>query len=788
MDSSGSGLYTNLRKIIGIIDQLRDIGLQKYISLPRIAVLGTQSSGKSSLLEMIVGIDFLPRGEGVVTRRPLELRLVHTPGLKEPYGMFEQVKGAKFTDFNKVREKINQLTDEVAGKNKGIIDDPIILTVYAESCPDLTVIDLPGITRIPLANSDQPKDIEKITKDMALRYVMDPRTIILCVVPANADISTSDALQIAREIDPRGQRTIGVITKIDIMDRGTNAKSMLLGQDIPLRLGYVGVKGRSNQDIKDGISVKKGLDDERKFFASHPVYSTMQQGYTGTDALVQKLTQVLYTHIRTYLPDIYKEIVAKMSECEDRLKDLGTALPKDSGEKLHLLWQMTTSFCENFKNQIRGKYDMKHYQVKTELSGAAKIRSMFNEVYEDYTPGNRYRATSSYTDRDIQKAILLHEGDSIPGFPSIDAFLALLQPQLDRLKEPALDLVNTVYAYLEEVAIGLIGKLFYRFPMLIGEFQEMVCKYMQVERDSCRAIVESIVDAEQGYLFTNDMDYITNRTNVVPKENTQTFDPEKILIMELRNRIDSYFAIVLRNVRDSVPKAVGHFLVRATQDNLQFSLYNHINKSKTLMDLLSEPQNVAVERETLQKTLDVLGKAARLLKKDPDFASAFGSAVREKEEEEERKETKPQKKAEPQQPVTNGAGFHQKTPSDSNVSTKDTSFTDFSNFKTNPNPQQTQPNQGGGGVFGNQGTAQQKPAGGGGGLFGNVVGGNTQPNPSNPGTATGIFPTGTQPQPKQQPPQGNSLFGNTIPPVKKDNVPTGNAPTGGSNNPFGPKK
>ena len=97
---------------------------------------------------------------------------MHTPGLKEPYGIFEQVKGVKFTDFNKVREKINQLTDEVAGRSKGIIDDPITLTVYAESCPDLTVIDLPGITRIPLANSDQPKDIERITKEMALRLAL----------------------------------------------------------------------------------------------------------------------------------------------------------------------------------------------------------------------------------------------------------------------------------------------------------------------------------------------------------------------------------------------------------------------------------------------------------------------------------------------------------------------------------------------------------------------------------------------------------------------------------------
>jgi hypothetical protein len=117
----------------------------------------------------------------------------------------------------------------VAGIKKGIVDDPIILTVYSSTCPDLTVIDLPGITRIPIAGSDQGEDIEKVTKEMAYRYCSDPRTIVLCVIPANADISTSEALQMAKKVDGPGLRTLGVITKIDIMDRGTNARKLLMG-------------------------------------------------------------------------------------------------------------------------------------------------------------------------------------------------------------------------------------------------------------------------------------------------------------------------------------------------------------------------------------------------------------------------------------------------------------------------------------------------------------------------------------------------------------------------------
>lgn len=163
------------------------------INLPRIAVCGQQSSGKSSVLESIVGIDFLPRGSGVVTRRPLELRLVHEqdPHLI-PWGQFGEVPDKKFTDFDKVREQIEILTDKVAGTNKNIVDQPITLTIHSHTCPDLTLIDLPGITRIPLPGQD--KEIEAVTKNMVKRYCGEPRTIILVVIPANADMTTSDGL------------------------------------------------------------------------------------------------------------------------------------------------------------------------------------------------------------------------------------------------------------------------------------------------------------------------------------------------------------------------------------------------------------------------------------------------------------------------------------------------------------------------------------------------------------------------------------------------------------------
>lgn len=279
------------------------------------------------------------------------------------------------------------LTDKIAGNKKGIVDKPIVISIYSHTCPDLTLVDLPGITRIPLAGSDQPQDIERITRDMCGRYCKDPRTIILCVIPANQDLTTSDALQMARNLDPKGLRTIGVITKIDIMDRGTSAKKMLMGQEVSLRLGFVGVKNRAQQDIIDNVSVKDALEKEKVYFSQHAIYSTMPQNCLGTEVLTTKLTKVLFTHIKHNMPEIIKEIRDKTKDLEDRMRDLGPPLPMEGNEKMHLLWNMITDFVSTYKNTITGKYDSKRYGsmgAKKEISGGAKIKLHFYGLYKEF--------------------------------------------------------------------------------------------------------------------------------------------------------------------------------------------------------------------------------------------------------------------------------------------------------------------------------------------------------------------------------------------------------------------
>ena len=468
-NSINVGAGANFKKLVGLIDKLRDIGLNDLISMPRIAVLGSQSSGKSSLLESIVGINFLPRGSGVVTRRPLELRLQRSKTTR-PFGMFpNDFPKEKIYDFEEIRNRIESLTDKVCGSNKGIVDQPIILQVFSTECPDLTVIDLPGITKIAIG--DQVKDIEKITKRMVRRYCEEERTIILCVIAANADMTTSEALQMAQQMDSKGNRTIGVITKIDIMDRGTDARSMLLNELVKLRLGYIGVKGRSQEDINNKMTVSEALEIEERFFQSHPKYTDLSDTVLGTRALMLKMSSVMHFHIRNVLPSIIKEIEEKIQNCTENLENLGEPIPQDNKEKLDQMWRDISRFFNKFKAQIKGVYSFDGLgntlhisKKKKNVLAASKIQIIFANLYKAFM--QNYKISKKYTKKHILTTVKMYKGNTLPGFVSVDCFTALCSPLLEELREPAFTTLTKIYNIIKTVGTLTLAEIFEPIPHL----------------------------------------------------------------------------------------------------------------------------------------------------------------------------------------------------------------------------------------------------------------------------------------------------------------------------------
>lgn len=194
-------------------------------------VYNIQSSGKSSVIESLVGRSFLPRGTGIVTRRPLVLQLVYSPKDDrenrnaengtldvDEWATFLHDKHRIFRNFDDVRREIEKETDRMAGGNKGICPEPINLKIFSPKVVNLTLIDLPGITKVPVG--DQPEDIESQIRQLVLKYICNPNSIILAVVTANTDMATSESLKFSKDVDPDGRRTLAVVTKLDLMDAG----------------------------------------------------------------------------------------------------------------------------------------------------------------------------------------------------------------------------------------------------------------------------------------------------------------------------------------------------------------------------------------------------------------------------------------------------------------------------------------------------------------------------------------------------------------------------------------
>ncbi|KAM4055955.1 dynamin family protein [Hirsutella rhossiliensis] len=288
------------KKMIEIRSILQQVGQSSSLTLPSIVVIGSQSSGKSSVLEAIVGHEFLPKGSNMVTRRPIELTLVNTPGATEEYGEFPDLGLRHMSDFSSVQRTLTELNLAVSDA-ECVSDDPIHLTVYSPNVPDLSLIDLPGY--IQVVGQNQPLQLKQKISELCDKYIQPPN-VILAISAADVDLANSTALRASRRVDPRGERTIGVITKMDLVDPIKGA-AILNDKQYPLRLGYVGVISKAPQSpglFKMGSANPLAViaKHENSFFSAHPLEygpdaGTMSSSLQGTsDAIKQELEEAAY--------------------------------------------------------------------------------------------------------------------------------------------------------------------------------------------------------------------------------------------------------------------------------------------------------------------------------------------------------------------------------------------------------------------------------------------------------------------------------------------------------------
>ncbi|XP_051216732.1 dynamin-related protein 3A isoform X1 [Lolium perenne] len=489
--------------VIPLVNRLQDIMARldgdsaAGVELPQVAAIGGQSSGKSSVLEALVGRDFLPRGPEICTRRPLVLQLVRHSAPEE-WGEFLHAPGRRFHDFEHIKREIQSETDKEAGGNKGVSEKQIRLKIFSPNVIDITLVDLPGITRVPVG--DQPSDIESRIRTMIMQYIKHPSCIILAVSPANADLANSDALQLARLGDPDGSRTIGVITKLDIMDRGTDARNFLLGNVIPLKLGYVGIVNRSQEDINFNRSIKDALAFEEKFFSTLPAYHGLSQ-CCGVPQLAKKLNMILLKHITDMLPGLKSRINAQLVAVAKEHAAYGDAAESTAGQGVKLL-NILGKYCEAFSSMVEGKNKVSTDQ----LSGGARIHYIFQSIFvkslEEVDP------CKNISDEDIRTSIQNSGGPKGAMFLPELPFEILVRRQIGRLLDPSLQCAKFIYDELVKISHGCLTSELQKYPILKRRMGESVSNFLRDGLRPAETMITHIIEMEMDYINTSHSSFV----------------------------------------------------------------------------------------------------------------------------------------------------------------------------------------------------------------------------------------------------------------------------------------
>lgn len=682
--------------LIATINKLQDAlaplggGSSSPVDLPQITVVGSQSSGKSSVLENIVGRDFLPRGTGIVTRRPLVLQLINKRSSPKPskdlleihtttdkgetsennadeWGEFLHLPNKKFYNFEEIREEIVRETDAKTGKNLGISAVPINLRIYSPHVLTLTLVDLPGLTKVPVG--DQPKDIERQIREMLMKFISKPNAIILSVNAANTDLANSDGLKLAREVDPEGSRTIGVLTKVDLMDQGTDVIDILAGRVIPLRFGYVPVINRGQKDIEGKKTIRDALQDESSFFENHPSYKAKAH-YCGTPYLAKKLNGILLHHIKGTLPDIKMRIEHSLKKYENELSLLG---PEMSESPTSIALNMITNFTKDYNGILNGEA---RELTSQELSGGARISFVFHEIFKNGITS--LDPFDQIKDADIRTIMHNTSGSAPSLFVGTQAFEVLVKQQIHRMEDPSIRCINLIFDELVRILSQIISQPQYsRYPSLKEQLSQHFIQLLREELIPTNKFVTDIIKSEETYVNTAHPDLLKgsqamaiveekfhpkpqvavdpktgkplppsqqNQALPQPKEEgangffggffssknkkrlqsmeapppvlratgsmteRETMETEVIKLL-----ISSYFNIVKRTVADVVPKAIMLKLIERSKEEIQKELLEKLYNSPDLADLVKENELTVQKRKECLKMVDVLRNASEIV-------------------------------------------------------------------------------------------------------------------------------------------------------------------------------
>ncbi|KAM3560906.1 hypothetical protein ARSEF4850_003459 [Beauveria asiatica] len=399
------GLCPELQiSLLDTVDSLRSHGLSSLIPLPQIIVCGDQSSGKSSVLESISGVPFPVHGS-LCTRFPTELILRRTQAasivisIVPHHARSEMMKAAlhafhaELTDFNELPSLVEQAKSAMDMQH-AFSKDILRIEISGPDRPHFTIVDLPGL--IHSENKYQSASDISLIQHLVTRYMKQKRSIILAVVSAKNDYVNQIVLKLARTADPDGMRTLGVITKPDTLNVGSESErsflSLARNQEVTFRLGWHVLR---NRDTERELWTLDERDAEESNFLSSGAWTSLAPECRGSTSLRARLSTVLVRQISRELPNLIREIEDLSIQCQESLDKLGMARTT-SGEQKEYLIKISQSYQELIQNATAGTYTDPHFRESVTSDGHVNrlrtvIQSRNREFAKNMTErGQRY--------------------------------------------------------------------------------------------------------------------------------------------------------------------------------------------------------------------------------------------------------------------------------------------------------------------------------------------------------------------------------------------------------------
>lgn len=651
------------------LEELIRMGIEdSQLPVPQIAVFGDQSSGKSSLLESISGIPF-PKGTGLVTRCPTRISM-STSGPSECWRASISLPTNVVVDLDTRRtieqevtsppELSRRLSDAAAvitaSSSNGFSANNIHVSVSSPHTPNLTLVDLPGIIRTTTAGQDRTV-IEDVDRLLA-KYMGQPETIILAVIPANQDIATVDILERAASHDTVGERTIGVLTKPDLVDQGAEGEILNIANNIrkPLKLGYVMVKNRNQLELnKTYSSLKDALDAEEAYFADHASWKQLPSDSRGTKALCDKLTQLIVKRAMDRGPYLKYFLLEKRKEMEAKVSSLGTDLPKLESDKRKLLVKLISRFTQTLRQIAVGDYrdPLPQNQVtfRLKFTANARLQSLQQELKANLPDfyGEAYAQKLS------KSMVYSMRGRELPGFGSTRLLLSTVADELDTWKMSMEDCVQQLLSTYSDVAVSLVHQLMAAYPYLRRVIQEVLTVNVTAAQDVLQKRVEEMffhsiesassdeeLIASINTIRFQRFDQSLQEVMMVAKEangpGKSTKEDLKQLIMdtlgyayiqqhamgygpslqleEARAVLSSYWRLCEKKLYEDVAAAIDVVLLQKCSEKIEQDLNSHMQlwmaDPITLMEVFSEDPQVVQERQhasTLKTDIDAALKS-----------------------------------------------------------------------------------------------------------------------------------------------------------------------------------